>query len=48
LPRHFCRERPYFAAIKTETAQRAIIELPKCVIDSPRLPTLLVARALGV
>jgi hypothetical protein len=42
--RHSSRDGLYFAALEAEIAQRAVIEVPKRVIDSPRLPTLPVAR----
>ena len=40
----FRRDRTYFAAVETEIAQRAVIELAKCVVGIPLLPVLPVAR----
>jgi hypothetical protein len=42
--RNFRRDRPYFAAVKAETAQRVVIKLAKCVVDSHRLSALPVVR----
>jgi hypothetical protein len=36
--------RPYFAAVEAEIAQRVVIELPKCIVEIPRLPTSPMAR----
>jgi len=42
--RHSSRDGLHFAALEAGIAQRAVIEVSKRVIDSPRLLTLQVAR----
>src|SRR3989442_11420046 len=42
--RDFRRDRRNFAAVEAKIVQRVVIEPAKCVVDSPCLPTLPVAR----